>query len=119
MTRPLSADEISAEISRISQRLDFQVGEIAQRARRAAVADVEYRLAHAKAALAVEGATVGEREARALLEVADEFAAHRHADAVLLAAQEAGRSLRAQIDALRTLSAAQRAALVNAEGVGG
>ena len=47
-----------------------------------------------------------------------EYGAYKGAEAVLLAAQEAGRSLRAQIDALRTLSAAQRAALTNAEGVG-
>lgn len=116
--RPLSADEISAEISRISQRLDWQVGEIAQRARAAAEAEVGYKLAHARQILDVEGPTVGEREAKALLACSKEYALHKGADAVLLAAQEAGRSLRAQIDALRTLSAAQRAALTYAEGTG-
>lgn len=114
----LSPDEITAEIVRISQRLDFQVGEIAKRARAAAEAEVDYKLAHARAILQVEGSTVGEREAKALLDCAKEYALHKGADAVLLAAQEAGRSLRAQIDALRTLSAAHRAALTNAEGFG-
>lgn len=117
--RPLSSIQIEEEVWRISERLDHQVGEIAKRARAAAEADVAYKLAHAKAVLVAEGATVGERDAKALLECADEYHAHRGADAVLLAAQEAGRSLRAQIDALRTLAASQRAALTYAEGVGG
>jgi len=118
MTQPLSDIEISAEIRRISERLDYQVGEIAKRSRNAAQAEVDYKLAHAKAILVAEGGTVAEREARALLECAESYALHKGNDAVLLAAQEAGRSLRAQIDALRTLSAAQRAALVNATGEG-
>lgn len=116
--RPLSSVEIEEEVWRISQKLDHQVGVVATRARAAAEAEVAYKLAHAKAILRVEGATVAERDAKALLECASEYALYKGADAVLLAAQEAGRSLRAQIDALRTLSAAQRAALVNAEGVG-
>lgn len=118
MTAPLSDVEISAEIRRISERLDYQVGEIAKRARAAAEAEVAYKLAHAKATLAVDGKTVAERDAKALIECAEQYALHKGADAVLLAAQEAGRSLRAQIDALRTLSAAQRAALTNATGEG-
>jgi hypothetical protein len=116
---PLSPDEITSEIRRISSRLDFQVGEIAKRSRHAAEAEVAYKLAHARQILEVEGPTVAEREAKALLACAKEYAEHKGADAVLLAAQEAGRSLRAQIDALRTLSASHRAALTNAEGYGG
>lgn len=119
MSRPLSSIEIEQEVWRLSQRLDTQVGLVAKRSRDAAEAEVAYKLGHAKAILRTEGATVAEREAKALLEVAEEYALHKGADAVLLAAQEAGRSLRAQIDALRTLSAAQRAALVNATGEGG
>jgi hypothetical protein len=118
-TRPLSAMEIEAEVWRLSQRLDQQVGLVAKRSRDAATADVAWKIANAKAILRVEGATVAEREAKALLECEGEYAAHREADAVLLAAQEAGRSLRAQIDALRTLSASQRAALTYATGEGG
>jgi hypothetical protein len=119
MTQPLSDIEISEAIWRISERLDWQVGEVAQRARRAAEADVAFKLAHAKATLEVDGKTVAERDARALLACAKEYAEHRGADAVLLAAQEAGRSLRSQIEALRTLAASQRAALTYAEGIGG
>lgn len=115
----LSPAEVDGEIMRISGRLDFQVGEIAKRSRHAAEAEVAYKLAHAKALLAQDEGTVDQRNARALLECAKEYAEHKGADAVLLAAQEAGRSLRAQIDALRTLSASQRAALTHAEGVGG
>lgn len=115
---PLSDIEISAEIRRISERLDWQVGEIARRARHAAEAEVAHKLAYAKQILTVEGATVAERDAKALLACATTYAEHKGADAVLLAAQEAGRSLRSQIDALRTLAASQRAALVNSEGIG-
>lgn len=117
--RPLSADEINAEIMRISQRLDHQVGELAKRARAHADAEVTYKLAYARATLKVEGATVGEREAKALIECAEPYALYKGTGAVLLAAQEAGRSLRSQIDALRTLAASQRAALTYSEGVGG
>lgn len=114
----MSDIDISQDILRISGRLDFQVGQVAERARAAAEADVAFKLAHAKAILEVEGATVAEREAKALLACAESYALHRGADAVLLAAQEAGRSLRSQIDALRTLAASQRAALTYAEGMG-
>ena len=118
MTTPLSDVDISAEILRISRRLDHQVTEIARRARAAAEAEVAHKLGYARAILAVEGATVAERDAKALLQCAETYALHKGADAVLMAAQEAGRSLRSQIDALRTLSAAQRAALTYAEGIG-
>ena len=114
----LSPMDIDAEIIRISGRLDYQVGEIAKRSRAAAEAEVAYKLEYARQTLMVEGKTVAEREAAALLECGELYAAYKGADAVLLAAQEAGRSLRAQIDALRTLSASHRAALVNAEGFG-
>jgi hypothetical protein len=115
---PLSDIDISAEIMRISGRLDYQVGEIAKRAKNAAEAEVAFKLAHAKALLEADGKNAPERDAKALLACSSEYALHKGADAVLLAAQEAGRSLRAQIDALRTLSAAQRHALTYAEGVG-
>ncbi len=118
MDRPISSDEIEAELWRICQRLDFQVGEIAKRARAAAQADADHKVGFAKAILRVEGATVGEREAKALIECAESYALHKGADAVLLAAQEAGRSLRSQIEALRSLLATQRAALTYATGEG-
>ena len=118
MTNPLSPVDIEREIIRISERLDWQVGEIARRARHAAEAEIAHKLAYARQILEVEGSTVAERDARALIACATTYAEHKGADAVLLAAQEAGRSLRSQIDALRTLAASQRAALTNAEGIG-
>jgi predicted phosphoribosyltransferase len=118
VNNPLSDIDISAEIIRISGLLDHQVTELARRARAAAQARVDYELAHAKALIVAEGANAPEREARALLACADLYAAHKAADAVLLAAQEAGRSLRAQADSLRSLSASQRAALTYSEGIG-
>lgn len=115
---PLSDVEIAAEITRISQRLDHQVTELAKRSRAAAAAEVRYKLEYARAVLDVEAPTVAERDAMALLACEDAYAAHKGAQAVLLAAQEAGRSMRAQADMLRTLAAGQRAALTYAEGVG-
>lgn len=115
---PMSQVSVEREILRISGLLDHQVGEVAKRARAAAEAEVAYKLAFARHSLIVDGKTVGEREAAALLECEAELAAHKGADAVLLAAQEAGRSLRAQIDALRTLAANQRAAITYTEGRG-
>lgn len=115
---PLSQVSVEREILRVAGLLDHQVGEIAKRARAAASAEVDHKLAHAKALLRQEGGTVAEREARALIECAETYALHKGADAVLLAAQEAGRSLRAQIDALRTLAANQRAAITTSEGNG-
>lgn len=115
----MSPDEVLAEIMRVSQQLDWQVGEAARRARVAAECEVAYKLAFAKALLVSDGKNAPERDAKALLACADKFEAHKHADAVLWGAQEAGRTLRTQIDALRTLSADLRAAIVHASGVGG
>lgn len=115
---PMSQVSVEQEILRISGLLDHQVGEVAKRARAAAEAEVAWKLAYARHSLIAEGKTVGERDAAALLECEDELKAHKYADAVLLAAQEAGRSLRAQIDALRTLAANQRAAITYSEGKG-
>ena len=115
---PLSQASVESEILRLSGRLDWQVGEIGKRARAAAGAEVDHKLAFARALLEQEGGTVAEREAKALIACAETYALHKGADAVLLAAQEAGRSLRAQIDALRTLAANQRAAMTYTQGVG-
>ena len=115
---PLSQVSVEREILRLSGLLDHQVGEVAKRASAAAEAEVAYKLGMARATLVAGGKTVAERDAEALLECEDAYAAHKGADAVLLAAQEAGRSLRAQIDALRTLAANQRAAITYSEGVG-
>lgn len=115
---PLSQVSVEREILRISGLLDHQVTEIAKRARNAAQSEADYKLAYAKALIVAGGKTVADRESEALIECEDLYRARLAADAVLLAAQEAGRSYRAQIDALRTLAANQRAAIAYSEGVG-
>ena len=92
--------------------------ELARRSRDAAEADAAYKCAYAKAYLAAEGKTVAEREAHAVLEVADAYLRRRIAEALQLAAQEAGRNYRAQLDALRSIGASVRFAIQNASGYG-
>ena len=75
----------------------------------AAEADVRYRLAYAKALLRADGDTVGEREAAALLTVADELAERKTTEAVADVCREAVRSLRDQLSAVQSVNANARA----------
>lgn len=115
---PMSQHDIEdtiASLMRAAQRVTIEVGE---RSRAAADADADYKIAHAKALLEAEG-TVAEREARALLACADEYRERRTAEALLLSAQEAGRNVRARLEASRSLAANIREAVANPTGVGG
>ena len=116
-TSQLSDLDIRAEIVRFSSLLDRQVTEVAKRARAAADAEADHKVAFAKAYLAADG-PVAEREAKATVATETTLRAYKSTSAVLMAAQEAGRSYRSQMDSLRSLSAAQRHALTYAEGVG-
>ena len=60
----------------------------------------------------VKGRVPG-KEATALLEVDEEFAEWKLADAELRALQETGRNLRAQLDALRSINANVRSVVTN------
>lgn len=105
MPEPLSQVYIESEIVRLSALAERVTTEIAQRARDSALADSSYKREHAKAYLMAAGKTVGEKEAQTALECDSEFTAKRVAEALLLAAQEAGRNYRAQLEALRSLNA--------------
>lgn len=100
---------VESEISRLCELAEKVTTEIAKRAVAAAEADANYKKAHASAFLMAQGKTVGDREAQAAMETADEYTARRIAEAHLLAAQEAGRNYRAQLDALRSLNSNLRA----------
>lgn len=115
---PISQVEVEDELLRLSGLLERQVSELAKRARAAAEAEADHKIAYAKATLAVEGPTVAEREAKATLAVEDTYRAWRAAEAVKLAAQEAGRSYRAQLDALRSINSNLRGAIAHSEGYG-
>src|SRR5262245_34773363 len=103
--------EVEKEIFRICELIERAATEVANRARAAAKADSPYRRRYAQALLVAEGRTVPERQAQALLDCTEEYDAHRWADALLLSAQEAGRSYRAVLDALRSINANVRSAM--------
>ena len=104
MSHIVTPVNVEREIVRLCELCELVVTQIAKRARTAAETDAEYKRLHARAVLEAEG-TVAEREARAHLAAADEYLARRIAEAELLAAQEAGRNYRAQLDALRSINA--------------
>jgi hypothetical protein len=108
MSEPLSQAQVEAEIMRLSGLAEKATHEIAKRARAAAEADVAWKVGYAKAFLLADG-TGPARDAQATVECADEYAAKKSSEAVLMSAQEAGRNYRAQLDALRSINANHRA----------
>lgn len=100
----LSQVEVEQELMRLSAMAEKALQELAKRARAAAEAEVKHKVARAKALLAAEG-TVAEREARADVETEQLFLERRMAEALLLSAQEAGRTYRAQLEAIRSVNA--------------
>lgn len=105
---PLAPKGVEDDIRRLCGLLDELTSDLATAARTAALADANYKREHAKALLGARGidkSTVGEREAVAALETADEYEARRIGEAILMAKQESGRNIRAQLDALRSINA--------------
>jgi hypothetical protein len=101
--------QVESEILRMCALIERATEEVAKRARSAAKADTLYRRRYAQALLVAEGRTIPERQAMAVLDCTEELDAHKWADALLLSAQEAGRSYRAILDALRSINANVRA----------
>jgi chromosome segregation ATPase len=118
---PLSQHEVETEIRRLSDRLTFLTQHQATIAREAAQADVDYKLKHARTLLELRGhgGTVGEKEAQVLQICSQEYENAKIAEAVWKADQEAGRNLRSQLDALRTIAANIRDQVYHAVGRGG
>ena len=107
-TEPIAQVDIEAEIVRLAAKAEAITQKLGVRAREAAQADVAYKIAHAKAFLLAEGAQYL-RDAQATVATEDEYAARKSTEALLLSAQEAGRNVRAQLDALRSINANHRA----------
>ncbi len=95
------------EMHRLSAKLEQALTMLYQQAQEAAKAEVEYRQAHATAALKAEG-TVDQRKARADLETTKQLFDYRLAGNMLDASKEAVRSRRAQISLLQSAIAAER-----------
>ena len=117
MTNIVGPVWVENEIIRLSGLLEQQVLDLAYAASEAAEAEADYRFAHAQAFMASEG-TGPAREAQAQIHVTETYRRRRMAEAKQLGLQEAGRSLRSRLDALRTIAANVRGAITHSEGVG-
>ena len=104
---PLTQGQVEREMSRLIEAADTVAHDVASRAEDAARAEHAWKIAHARALLSADG-PVAVKEARALLVCEDEHLARKIADARLLAAQETSRTIRAQLDALRSVNATVR-----------
>lgn len=98
----------SSDILRLVGALETLNGELGALARTSALAEARYKSEFAKSMLAARGKTVGEREAVAQLETGSLYEARKVAEAMLEVSRESGRNIRAQLDALRSVSASQR-----------
>lgn len=114
MADPITQHEVEQEIMRLSGLLDTATTEIAKRARDAATKRARAKIDLARAFLEARHATqiAGSRppsadlcEAQARAACAVQVTEQEMADAVLLAAQEAARNTRSQLDALRSIAA--------------
>lgn len=110
----LAVEQQIMELVRAAHRVTVEVG---QRARAAAEADAVYKVKRSQEFLRAEG-SVAVREATADVACADEYAAKKQADALLLSAQEAGRNVRSRLEAMRSLAANVRDAVANPTGRG-
>jgi len=97
--------EVDDEIMRLSAVMEEATDESARVSDAAGEAEAEYKLAHAKQLLCVEGKNQGQRDAQALMNCQAEFLRWKLAEGRLRAQAELLRTLRARIDALRTLAA--------------
>lgn len=106
----LTQGQVEAELERLVTAADAVAHDIAERAEEAARAEHAYKIASARALLASDG-PVAVKEAKALVICENEHLARKIADAKLLAAQETARTIRAQLDALRSVNATVRHAV--------
>jgi len=100
---------IELELVRLSAQAEPLVAKLARQSREAAEAEAEYRIAYATAFLKADG-TVAMREQIATLAAGDHLLRRKIAEAQADATKEAGRMLRAQLDALRSINANARQA---------
>lgn len=108
---PIAQVDIEAEILRLSDLLEKATHAVAKRARERAVARTAYKVAYAKAYLVASG-PIPARESQATVDTEQALLEYETADAVTTAAMEAGRNMREQLQALRSLNANQRALVV-------
>jgi hypothetical protein len=106
---PLTQGRIESEIMRLAAMLEQTTDLLAGASEDAARCEVDWKVAEAIALLHSREKSAELRKADALSQGRKQFAAHRGAEAVRDGLQEKCRTLRAQLDSLRTLSANVRA----------
>lgn len=94
-------------IARIAHKLEARTDALRGLLHEAAVADVDYRVAYAKALLRANGATVGEREAQATLSCEEALMHRKTTEAVADACKESVRSLRDTLSGAQSLLRAE------------
>lgn len=102
--RPLTAIEVEGELLRLMERLEQDTEELAFRAQQAAEAEANHKGRWASVFLQAEG-TESKRKAEADVVVHDLYLKRKVTEGLYLATRESCSSLRAQLDALRTISA--------------
>lgn len=115
--QPLTQVEVEDEIVRLSELLEVETHELAAASQEHAAAEADYRAAFARAFVAAEGA-MPMRQELARLACAHLYRERRITEAKQLGLQEAGRNLRAQLDALRSINTNLRGTIGNASGIG-
>lgn len=107
--RYLTQIDVEGEITRLSKILETATGMLATASEEAAVGEADYRIAYSKAFLnppsGEEKLTEKIRESHALIVAEAELRRYKLTAAKQLALQEKCRQLRAQLDAVRTISA--------------
>lgn len=106
---PVTAVAVEREILRLSARLEAATDEFSGRARMAAESEAVHKGKWAACFLTSEAKTEAQRKAEADIAVHDEYMRRRIDESLKESCKEAMSSLRAQLDALRTLSANIRA----------
>ena len=106
---PLTQVRIESEIARLCALLEATTDELARACEESAEREVAWKVAEAGALLRSDQKSAELRKAHALSQCRNEYGAHLRGCAMRDAMSEKCRTLRAQLDALRTLSANVRA----------
>lgn len=102
--QPLSAAQVEGEIRRLCDRMEIFTEQLAREAEEAGRSEAAHKAAYASAFLKAEG-SVSQREQEATLQTAAVFRARKIAEAHYYSTREALGTVRAQVDALRTIAA--------------
>jgi hypothetical protein len=102
---PVTPHAAESELRRLARKLEAKTDALAELLTAAAEADVTHKISYARALLRADAGTVAEREAHATIAVESELTARKITEAIADAARESVRSLRDQLDAVRSINA--------------